>query len=220
MNPNMSIADINAKYGVNIPSTWEAVSWILYDYQAYAAAGQPTLSFFQTPYGQRTGGLSDTNMALAGQLSKNNAFLVQAIEIPFWPTVPAVAANNPAVYGAGADPAQVNDVYLVSRTGNLTFTINNKQYMQDGPLGQFPTKRNLEINAAFSDASTAAASQATRVAYAYFGGEQRDLGDYPLYLDASQQFGVSLNWPEGVQAITNPARIGVRLLGTLFRTAQ
>ena len=215
-----SVQAIADKYGVNVPSTWEAVAWALFDYQAYPAAGESTMNFFQTPAGQSSKTQEDTNMVLAGQLSKNNAFLVHAIEIPFWPTVPGVAADNPAAFGPEAVANIVNDAYALHHSGYLQLNVNNKTYMLDGPLGQFPSKRVFEVNAALADVSTAGADLQSRIAYAKSGGEQRNLGEFPIFLEASQSFGVSLNWPNGKQAVTNPARIGVRLIGTLFRTAQ
>ncbi|MGZ7265373.1 hypothetical protein ACXWP3_09695, partial [Streptococcus pyogenes] len=54
-----------SKYSVNRPG-WEAIKQSLYDYQAYAAAGQTNLTFFALPVGQSSKTLSDTNMTLAG----------------------------------------------------------------------------------------------------------------------------------------------------------
>lgn len=215
-----SVQQIKQQYNVNVPDTWEAIPWVLYDMQAYAAAGASQLSFFALPVGQSSKTKEDTNMTLAGQLSKNNAFLIHAIEVPFWPTVPAVAADNPAAFGAEAVANIVNDVYAFHHSGYLELTVNNKTYLLDGPMGQFPSKRNLDVHAALADASTAAADLQSRIAYAYSGGEQRTWGNMPIFLEESQSFGVTLNWPNGVQAVTNPARVGVRLIGTLFRTAQ
>jgi hypothetical protein len=215
-----SVAQVQSEFGVNLPGQWEAIPWVLYDYQAYAAAGASQLSFFQAPVGQSGKTYEDTNMVLAGQLSKNNAFLIHAIEVAFWPTVPGVAADNPAAFGAEAIANIVNDVYAINHSGYLQLTVNNKVYMTDGPLGQFPSKRNMELSAALADASTAGADLQSRIAYAYNGGDQRQWGDLPIFLEESQSFGVTLNWPNGKAVVTNPARIGIRMAGTLYRTAQ
>jgi hypothetical protein len=108
---------------------WEAIRNDLYDSIAYAAAGQTVLTFFQQAVGGSSGKtLSDTNMELGGQMPNMQKFLVESVEIDFQPTVPAVTAQNPAVYGAGAAASIVNDVYLFRRTGYLQFNIGSKYY--------------------------------------------------------------------------------------------
>ena len=208
-----------SKYSVNRPG-WEVIKQSLYDYQAYAAAGQTQLTFFALPVGQGGKTLSDTNMSLAGQLPANQEFLVQSIEVMFWPTVPAVAAANPSAFGAQAVAAGVNDAAVVARTGNLTFTIGSKPYLQEAPLGRFPPKTHLQINAALSDVSTAAGNLQSRIAYAYSVGRPYLITPVDLNLVSTQNFQVTLNWPEGVQAITNPGRIGIILDGLLYRRSQ
>lgn len=215
--PNLSQL---SQYNVTLPG-WEAITQSLYDYQAYAAAGQSILNFFAIPQGQSSKTLSDTNMTLAGQLPANQMFLVQSIEVPFFPTVPAVAAQNPAAYGAGAIAQIVNDVYIVYRTGNLQFTVGSKNYCTEAPIGRFPGKTYFNVSSSNSDASTAAASQQTRIAFAQAAGRPYALMA-PIKLEATQNFNVSLNWPEGVQALPsgNPGRIGVILDGVLYRKPQ
>lgn len=208
-----------SKYSVNRPG-WEVIKQSLYDYQAYAAAGQTQLTFFALPVGQGGKTLSDTNMSLAGQLPANQEFLVQSIEVMFWPSVPVVAAANPSSFGAQAVAAGINDVAIVARTGNLTFTIGSKPYLQEAPLGRFPPKTHLQINAALSDASTVAGNLQSRIAYAYSVGRPYLITPVDLNLVSTQNFQVTLNWPEGVQAITNPGRIGIILDGLLYRRSQ
>lgn len=208
-----------SKYAVNRPG-WEVIRQSLYDFQAYAAAGQTVLNFFAIPVGQGGKTLSDTNMVLAGQLPANQEFLVQSIEVVFFPTVPAVAADNPAAFGAQAVANIVNDVYRVARTGNLQFTIGSKPYLQEAPLGRFPAKTHFEVNSSLADQSTIAANLQSRIAYAYSAGRPYLISPVDLNLVSTQNFSVSLNWPEGVQAITNPGRIGVVLDGLLYRRSQ
>ncbi len=208
-----------SKYSVNRPG-WEAIKQSLYDYQAYAAAGQATLTFFALPVGQNARTLSDTNMTLAGQLPKNQEFLVTSIEVWFVPTTPTVAAAMPAAFGAGAVAVLVNDSYIVGRAGNLTLTIGAKPYLQESPLGRFPSKAYFDVSAALADATTAAANLQSRVGYGKWCGRPYLLDPAPLLLPENQNFSVSLNWPEGVQAISNPGRIGVILDGILYRRSQ
>lgn len=208
-----------SKYSVNRPG-WEAIKQSLYDYQAYAAAGQTNLTFFALPVGQSSKTLSDTNMTLAGQLPKNQEFLIQSIEVFFSPTTPTVAAQMPAAFGAQAIAQIVNDSYIVGRAGNLTLTIGSKPYLQEAPLGRFPQKAAFTVDGALADVSTAGASFQSRMAFGQWRGRPYLLDPAPLLLPENQNFTVSLAWPEGVQAISNPGRIGVILDGILYRRSQ
>lgn len=208
-----------ARYQVNRPG-WEAIRQSLYDFQAYAAAGQTQLSFFQAPVGQSGKTLSDTNMTLAGQLPANQEFLVQSIEVFFSPTTPSVAAQMPAAQGAKVAALLVNDAYIVGRSGNLNFTVGSKPYLQEAPLGRFPQKARFEVDAALADTSTAAADSQARIAFGAWEGRPYLLSPAEILLVSNQNFVVTLAWPEGAQAITNPARIGVILDGILYRRSQ
>lgn len=210
-----------SRYNVNRPG-WEAVRQSLYDFTTYAAAGQTQLSFFALPVGQSSKTLSDTNMVLAGQLPANQEFLINSVEIYFRPTTPAPSASTvDAAVAAPALATAINDSYLVSRTGNLTLTIGSKSYLQEAPLGRFPPKTSFSVEAALALATTVAAdSIESRIAVANWGGRPYLLSPADLRLVSTQNFGVTLNWPEGVQAITNAARIGVILDGVLYRRSQ
>lgn len=208
-----------SKYSVNRPG-WEAIRQSLYDYAAYQAAGVTQLTFFALPVGQGNKTLSDTNMTLAGQLPKNQEFLVQSIEVVFYPTTPTVAAGMPSFFGAEAAQVLINDAYIFGRSGNLNLTIGSKPYLQEAPVGRFPQKAQYELSAALADASTAAAALQTRTGYGKWVGRPYLLDPAPLLLPENQNFSVSLNWPEGVQAISNPARVGIILDGILYRRSQ
>lgn len=208
-----------SKYSVNRPG-WEAVRQSLYDYQVYAAAGQAQLGFFVTPAGSGGKTQTDTNMTLAGQLPKNQEFLVQSIEVFFSPSTPTVAAQMPAAFGAQAIAQIINDSFIVGRSGNLTLIIGSKPYLQEAPLGRFPQKAHFHIDAGLADVTTAGAALQSRVAFGYWTGRPYLLSPAELLLPENQNFSVTLNWPEGVQAITNPARIGVILDGILYRRSQ
>lgn len=207
-----------SRYSVN-RAGWEAVRQSLYDYQVYAAAGQSQLSFFVSPVGG-TRTASDTNMTLAGQLPKNQEFLVQSVEVFFTPTTPTVAAQMPASFGAQAAAQIVNDSFIVGRSGNLTFTIGSKPYLQDAPLGRFPQKAYFCVEGAAADTSTAGVNLQSRIVYGHWGGRPYLLDPAPLLLPENQNFAVTLSWPEGAQAITSPGRIGVILDGILYRRSQ
>lgn len=198
---------------------WEGIRQTLYDYQAYAAAGVTQLTYFAVPTGQGGKTLSDTNMNLAGQLPANQEFLVQSIEVHFLPTVPAVAADNPAAQGVKAIANIVNDTYRFYRTGNLQLVIGSKPYLTEAPMGRFPAKTAFTINAAVALAGEVADAN-SRIAYAQSTGRPYLMAPANLRLVSTQNFQVTLNWPEGVQAITNPARVGVILDGILYRRSQ
>ncbi|RJP44504.1 hypothetical protein C4587_01835 [Candidatus Parcubacteria bacterium] len=197
---------------------YEGITQSLYDFQTYGSAGQTQLNFFAVPVGQGGKTNSDTNMQLAGQLPANLRFLITGIEVQFRPTIPTVAAAMPAVYGADAVAAQINDAYIVERAGNLQLTIGSKQYLQEAPLGRLPGRQHFHLDAAVSGTQTATGTQ-SRIAFGYASGAPYNLRS-PLLLLENMAFSVVLAWPEGVQAITNPGRIGVILNGVLYRLAQ
>lgn len=215
MDPLVNRNRAMAQYTTIRPG-YEAIVGSLYDIQAYAAAGQTQLSFFTVPIGQSSKTYSDTNMQLAGQIPANQDFLVQEIEVLFFPTVPAVAAANPSAFGAQAVAAHVNDTYIFRRTGNLLFTVGTKEMLREAPLSTFPAKNNFQVNGAIADVTTAGAALQSRLAAAFVGGRPYTL-KIPIMLAANQNFAVTLSWPEGVQAITNPADVGVKLNGILYR---
>lgn len=212
-----SIAQL-ANFQVTLPG-YEAITQSLYDTLAYAAAGQTQLGFFATPNGQGGKTLTDTNMQLAGQLPANNQFLIQSVELKFLPSRPTVVGAMPASFGAQAIAVLVNDAYLFGSGGNLTLTVGNKTYLQEAPLGRFPAKTTFDLSAAAADVTTAGASLQTRIAYGQAGGRPYLL-KAPLLLEPSQSFGLTLNWPEGVVAIVNPARVVAILDGIFYRKSQ
>jgi len=212
-------------YNVNREG-WEAITNSLYDSAAYAAAGVTQLSFFNLPVGQGTGfgggtkTLSDTNMTLAGQMPANQEFLIKSIEVQFQPTTPTVAAAMPASLDAAATAAQViiNDAYIFYRSGNLNLNIGAKSYCQEAPLMKFPPKAYFDLHSALA-ASTTADTKALKTGFATARGRPF-LMQAPLRLVSNQNFGVTLNWPEGLQAIANPARVFVILDGVFYRRSQ
>lgn len=206
----------------------EAVRQRLYDSVQYPTAGATNLSFFSLPIGQGTSWTgsgakneSDTNMTLAGQLPANQWFLVQSMEVGFFPATPTAAAGMPSAFAAAAVTAtNVNDQYIFRRSGNLKLGIGSKNYLQEAPLASFPLKADFDISAALADSSTSTGGGQTRVTWGKSVGRPYMLSRPPLLLESSQNFNVSLNWPEGVQAITNTARVMVIMDGILYRRSQ
>jgi len=206
-----------SKYVVNREG-WEAITQSLYDFQAYPAAGSNQLTFFALPVGQGGKTLSDTNMTLAGQLPTNQEFLITSVETFFLPSTPSVPADLPAAFGAKAVANSVNDEYIFRRQGNLRLTIGSKDYLQEGPLHRFPQKTHFCVEGAAADSSNPAAASQTRIAWGKTVGRPYLIN--PVLLTSNQNFSVTLNWPEGPQAVTNPARVGIILDGILYRRSQ
>ena len=208
-----------AKYNVNRPG-WEAIRQSLYDFQTYAAAGQTTLQFFTVPNGQGGKTLSDTNMTLAGQLPAAQEFLVNSIEVYYLPTVgtsAAPAVTDPATHAVTAVASMINDVYRFYQSGNLVFTIGSKPYLQEAPLGRFPGKTKFDLSAAVSQ--NVAANESHQV-FAQSQGRPYLLSPADLRLTSSQNFNVTLNWPEGLRPVSVTARVGVILDGIMYRRSQ
>jgi hypothetical protein len=208
-----SIEDLT-KYSVNRGGQFEVIGSSLYDYATYAAAGQTELNFFQTPQGQGSKTLADTNMEAAGSLPAPKNFLVTSLEINFWPS------GAPSTFGAQTAGLYLNDVWTLAKSGYLEFYIGSKNYIQEGPLGVFPAQNGLVVAAAAADQTTIAAALQTLVNYANMGGKPYILPS-PIALVSNQNFRVSLKWPTAVALPSGAtARIGVRLRGYLYRLSQ
>lgn len=214
-----------AQHGVTVPGVKDAVFNPLYDYTTYAAAGQLNLTFFALQKGQgatsHPGGagpktIADTNMQQSGSLPAGNWFYCMGIEVEFWPgsTTGFTGAVTAAVLAQ-----QWGDCYDFSRSGSLTFAIQNRNYVQDAPLGKFPTQTGLYATAANSDSTTAGAGQFRQVSYARLDGAAYNI--IPTYIVPTQAFVVTMDWPNVIALVsTVAARVGVRLVGNLIRSAQ
>lgn len=220
-----NMADM-AGYATTQWDNWEFVTQTLYDSGVYGAAGQSTLSFFQVPQGAGTGygggakTLSDTNMVLNGQLPTGNMFVISSCEVEFQPTTPTVAAAMPAAFGAQAVAVQINDAYIFWRSGNFVLRILQKDYLSEAPLMRLPSASDFSLQAAVADVTTAGASLQSRIGFASAYGPVYTLAPNNLLIPQTTNFLVRLSWPEGVQAISNPARTFVRLGGMQARQAQ
>jgi hypothetical protein len=221
-----NMADMMGAFSTTQWGNWEFVNQTLYDSAAYAAAGSTGLSFFQVPVGAGTGfgggakTLSDTNMDLNGQLPSGQMFVVSQVEIEFQPTTPTVAAGMPAAFGAQAIMVQINDAYIFWRSGNFSLNILQKKYLQEAPLMRLPSQADFSLQAALADVTTAGASFQSRVGFAAAYGPVYTLAPNNLLIPSTTNFVARCNWPEGVQAISNPARVFVRLGGMQARVAQ
>lgn len=233
------LASEAARYDVNRIGEVEGVRQTLYDFQLYPAAGTLILNFFQQPVGAgvttspgaavgsgKT--ITDTNMELAGQLPNPKAFLVESIEILLYPGNSAAANTflQQPPYDFVAVPTDlvplsaggVSDIWNVSNTGHLQFFIGSKSYLDETPLHRFPPKTFVGIDAAV--ATNSATTAALSVSAARSMGRPYFL-DPPIFLRATQNFRVTLDWPALVPTIsTLNARIGIVLDGYLYRNSQ
>ena len=197
------------QFAVNRADDVEEITWSLYDFVPYAAAGQTILTLFQSQLGASGKTLLDTNMDTSGAVPKGQNFLVQGICVEFFPSV---AIESPAGMLDYAD-----DVQAVLASGILTFTVGSKKYTVQSPLGQFPPSYGQEGYAAIGADSDDTAL--TSVIYSRCSGQLHEI--IPIDLISNQNFKVELSWPAVVALPSGVAgRIGVRLVGRLFRNAQ
>lgn len=208
---------------------WDGIRQALYDTQIYPAAGTTSLQFFNTARGSGTSysgvgskSFSDTNMQVGGQLPADQRFLVESLEIQFIPCLPAVAGFYPCDYHTAAAATWVNDQWLFRTSGNLSFNVAQKPYLNEAPLMVFPSKTNFEICGAVSDTTTAGTGQYNANLYANVKGRPYILHPYAVGLDWGEAFDITLAWPEGVVATqsTKPAVCRVRMDGILQRKTQ
>jgi len=200
------------KFAVNRQGQYEVVRQTQYDFQTYANAGQTSLQFFQVPKGQGGKTIADTNLEVAGSLPQPKWFLVESVEIHFFPGV------LPALSGAAlAESEFTNDVYSVGKGGSLNFFIGSKTYVEEAPLIRFPPKTRLYAESAY--ATTVAASQ---LSYDYAAACGRPyFVDPEVLLIPNQNFSVTLSWPAVVALPSGvDGRIGIVLDGILYRQSQ
>lgn len=219
MRAGIPTVDQLSKYSVNRQNQYEGIRQTLYDFLTYANAGQTQLSFFQVPVGQGGKTYADTNMQAAGTLPSPIKFLVQSIEIHFYPGV----LNQPAedVAAPFASPQFINDVAAVNKSGWLEFDVGSKNYLREAPLGVFPPKARLQGNAAIAGSiAGATASSFNQASFATFGGRPYMVDPWIL-LEPTQNFIVNLKWPAGVALPSGiDGRIGVKLDGIYYRLSQ
>lgn len=209
---NIAITD-PSKYSVNRPGQ-ETLVASLYDFQTYASAGQTSLTFFQIPIGQSGKTLQDTNMDLAGQLPAGKRFLVTGIQILFF----SGAAIDTFNVAAAASPGQADDNYAFHKSGWLNWNIGSKSYLTEAPLGRFPAKTGLRVDVA--QATNSATVGNVKSEYSVMSGAAYNL-QVPIYLEPTQNFNFSMNWPVAVALPSGQnARVGIVLNGLLYRNSQ
>lgn len=213
-----NLADL-LKFDVNRRGQYEGIRQTLYDSATYAAAGQTELQFFQTPRGQSSKTLADTNMTSAGQLPQPQHFLVESIELLLFPGVDIGTLGTTL-----AATEFANDMYSVAKSGSLDFFIGSKSYLGEAPLGRFPPKTKLGVHAAHGiqrkQATAANAEDQVSSEYACWAGRPYYL-DPPVLLVPNQNFNITLTWPAAVALpSTANAKIFVVMDGVLYRQSQ
>ncbi len=228
-------ADFNARRVTN-PSQSEIVRQRFYDYQLYATAGTTQLSFFSAPVGQGlttalggTAGTSktlwDTNLELPNTLPSGKAFMIESIEVLFFPgsvsTTNTYTVASPAVFNATASAAvqsQLADVNSFYQSGMLELNILSKNYLRETPLIAFPPKANFNLDAALaSNSATTALNGALNMRAA---GRPYYI-EPTIALQPAVNFEVILRWPGAVATPSGfNARVGVILDGYFMRASQ
>lgn len=201
------------QYQVNRPGK-EQIRSSLYDFQTYLAAGQTSLTFFQVPVGQAGKTKVDTNMDQAGALPAGKQFLLETIELYFFPGVPVDTIASTATNTA----KQADDMYQFIQSGYLDLYIGSKSYLTESPLGRFPPSTGMRIDQAIT--GTLAAPALFKSEYASATGLIYRVQP-EITLQSTQNFNVSLNWPVAVALpSTVNARVGVVMRGVLERNSQ
>jgi hypothetical protein len=226
-------ADFNSRRVTN-PGQSEIIRQRLYDYQLYAYAGTTQLSFFQQPVGSgltsaigSTVGavktLWDTNMTLGGTLPSGQAYMIESIEVVFFPgSVQTSNTYTPigmSVFNATAAAsvnAALNDVNTFYQSGMLELNILSKNYLRETPTIAFPPKTNYNLDAAV--ASNSATTAEVALAQARAAGRPYYI-DPSISLQPAVNFEVVIKWPAAVALAFN-ARVGVILDGYFMRASQ
>jgi hypothetical protein len=227
-------ADFAAGAVVNRGSS-EVIRQRLYDWQLYPTAGVGQLSFFSLPQGQ---GVStalgavvgsaktkwDTNMVAANTLPSGLAFVVETIEVVFFPGrsnaantyLPAQMSQFAAV-AAAALLLQLDDVTTFYNSGLLEFNILAKNYLTE-TVQAFPPKTHL-VNRTGVATNSATTAEAAGVV-GYLEGRPYIM-DPIVTLQPAVNFSVNLVYP-GVVATPSGfnGRVGVILDGYLQRAGQ
>jgi len=235
LNQLPTSADFNQGRVVD-PSRSEAIRQRLYDFLLYPTAGQQQFTFFALPIGQgitsaqgATVGtaktLADTNMTAASQLPSGKRYIVETIEVVFYPgsvsTANTYTPANPSLFNATSAATvagQANDLNLIMQSGVLDLKILDKSYLTETPLGVFPPKTHLTLRA--SVASNSATTGEVALVNAYQDGRPY-IVEPTITLDPAVTFNITVSFPGAVATPSGfNGRLGVILDGYLMRAGQ
>lgn len=228
-------ADFNSRRVTN-PNQSEVVRQRFYDYQLYATAGTTQLTFFSAPVGQglttALGGtagtaktLFDTNLELPNTLPSGKAFMIESIEVIFFPG--SVSTSNtytivsPVLFNATAAAtlsSQLADVNSFYQSGMLELNILSKNYLRETPMLAFPPKANFNLDAAYASNSATTALN---------GAVNMRAAGRPYYLEPTIALQPAVNFEVVIRypaAVATPSgfngRVGVVLDGYFMRASQ
>lgn len=229
-------ADFNSRRVTN-PSQSEVVRQRFYDYQLYPTAGNTQITFFSAPVGQgltsALGGtagsgktLWDTNLELPNTLPSGKAFMIESIEVLFFPgsvstanTYTPVAPTIFAATAAATVGSQFADVNSFYQSGMLELNILSKNYLRETPMLAFPPKANFEFSAA-GVSSNSATTGAIQTGNMKASGRPYYISP-EIALQPAVNFEVVIRYPAAVATPSGfNARVGVILDGYFMRASQ
>jgi hypothetical protein len=230
-------ADFNARRVTN-PSQSEVVRQRFYDYQLYATAGTSQLTFFSAPVGQglttALGGtagtaktLWDTNLELPNTLPSGKAFMIESIEVIFFPgsvsTANTYTIVSPVAFsttGAAAQASQLADVNSFYQSGMLELNVLSKNYLRETPMIAFPPKTNFNLDVAVSSAGTNAQPSGFALMNGRVSGRPYYISP-EIALQPAVNFEVVIKFPAAVATPSGfNARVGIILDGYFMRASQ
>lgn len=219
MNQFSNVAPALAALGefdVNVENVSQVIWQPLYDYQAYAAAGTSSMTFYQVPKGQNGKTFEQTNMTNAGILPAPKEFLCVGMEF----FVKSGADTGATGAAATLNQSQIADINALQGRGHVQIFVGSKPVLDEIGIDQFPCGTFLHADGAVADSTSPAADKLSHLAAAGFRG--RPYMIEPFRIPANQNFEVSLEFPSGVVAMPSgeDATIGCRLLGWQYRLAQ
>lgn len=230
-----SAADFNARRVTN-PAQSEVVRQRFFDYLLYPTAGVSQLTFFSQPIGQglttALGGvagsaktLADTNLELPNTLPSGKAFMIESIEVLFFPgsvsTSNTYTVASPVLFNAtaaAAVAAQAADINTIYQAGVLELNILSKNYLRETPVLAFPPKAHFTVDAAI--ASNSATTAEVGILNMRASGRPYYISP-EIALQPAVNFEVVIKYP-GVVATPSGfnGRIGVILDGYFMRASQ
>lgn len=233
--PILAQADLQAH---QVGTGGQDIIWApLFDSNAWPSAGVASggLLFFAAQKGQGTSSapgagavaktIFDTNLTLGGQLGMGNDFYVIGVEMPIYPGVTNSTSTPFGLYpGIGSQaPANtgffVNDLWNILCQGFITFAVGtDRNFVQDGPLINFPPTVGLDIAAALAEIGPSSTSTGVGNAVVYGRAAGEPYTIVPVYLQATQQFTFVVTTAATIALPSSiAARIQARLRGYLIR---
>ena len=187
MDPNSSIYDWRAEFGVVDPTGREAITYSLWERQQYVSGTTEQLQFFNQ--GAQTG--INGNLTLGGQLPNGQAFLVQALKVHVAQGPFATAAAAPA---DGPAQAVQEDIFNLIHNATAEIRIGDKTYGR-WPLWMLPPGGGIS---GFLSAAGSLTAPATSVSSFAQSGVPDPRAVYtlpiPVVLPPQFNFDVTLTW--------------------------